>query len=214
MPLNATAGLVWGDLVRITSKSAVNVRKGPGTEYGLVGEAMSTNTYPYLGGENDWYQIQFTSNEVGWVPAKYTGVEIGLVWDVWAEDEVEAVARNTHSNALNVRSGPGKDYKVIGQIDPDTVWTYCGTENGWNRIIYGNGYAFVAANRTTIEVIGEIDAVSGATGETADCEVCQNTRICPTCGGKRYVYSAIEGDNVDCPTCCGLGVCYACIDNR
>lgn len=214
LPLNASAGLYWGDIVRITSKNAVNVYSGPGREYKFIGEAMSTNTYDFIGQDGDWYCIQFTSEKRGYVPVKYSTIEGGLVWR-GGIGEVAAVVRNTHYNALNVRNKPDKDSSVIGSMKPDTTLEYCGTENGWNRVLYNGDYAYVAGNRTTIEVVGEIypgDTVSGATA-SLNCDVCRGSRTCQTCRGEGWIYSVIKNDYVDCPSCAGLGLCYACYDN-
>lgn len=222
LPVSAMAGLYWGEIVRITSKSAVNVYAGPGKNHKFIGEAMSTNTYDFLGQDGDWNYIQFTSDKTGYVPIKYTTVEGGLVWRD-GPGEVTAVVRNTHYNALNLRNKPGKDSSTIGEMKPDTTLEYCGTENGWNRVWYKGDYAYVAGNRTEIEITGEVyDTHAGATDEEdtyasatwlKDCDVCDNTRICQTCDGEGWVYSVVKNEGVDCPSCAGLGWCYACYDN-
>ncbi|MBP3646538.1 MAG: SH3 domain-containing protein [Clostridia bacterium] len=214
LPVSASAGLYWGEIVRITSKSAVNVYSGPGRDYKFIGEAMSTNTYDFLGQEGDWNYIQFTSTKRGYVPVKYTTIEGGLVWRN-GPGEVDAVVRNTHYNSLNVRNAPDKESRVLGEMKPDTTLEYCGTENGWNRVLYKGDYAYVAGNRTAIEVVNEkygSDAISGATG-SAHCDVCGGTAVCQTCDGQGYIYSVVNRDDVDCPSCAGLGLCYACYDN-
>lgn len=215
LPLDALAGLTRGSVVRITHYNAVNVRKGPSVNYGIVGEAMPTNTYTYLGEKDGWYHIQFTSDKDGWITAKYGAIEDGYVWEDDSSEHVEVVVRNTHYNALNVRAGANKNARVIGEIKPDTTWPYHGTENGWNCILYQGQYGYVAGNRTTIEevVVYDYDTAGGATGSAANCGECGGTRTCQTCDGKGYVYSTMKKDNMDCPTCCGLGVCYACYDN-
>lgn len=207
IPLSGLAGLRWGEIVRITSNSAVNVRKGPGTEYGMVGEAMSTNTYTYLGTENGWHHIQFTSSEKGYVPSKYSAVEPGLVWEEYGADEVEAVVRNTHYNALNVRKGPGQKYGVIAEIKPDSTWPYCGTENGWHRILYNGSYAYVAANRSSIEVV---DTYAGSTSSGEPCYDCGGSGVCRVCDGLGVIYDRKTGYNIECPTCEGEEICWTC----
>lgn len=208
LPLNALAGLRWGDIVRITSKSAVNVRSGPGSDYRMIGEAMSTNTYTMLGQENGWFFIQFTSTETGYVPSKYSQMEAGLIWDEYGPSEAEADVRNTHYNALNVRKGPGQNYGVIGEIKPDTTWPYRGTENGWHRILYNGQYGYVAANRSEIEVV---DTYASATSDGGEpCYMCDGDGKCPVCRGLGLIYDRVSGNNITCPTCTDDKICLAC----
>ena len=213
LPLEGLA-VRWGTVVRVTARSAVDVRKGPGSDYGRLGEVQPENTYPLLGEKNGWYYIVYTGDKTGYVPSKYTTPEHGLVPDyLGSGDYVDAVVRVTHYNALNVRSGPGKKYSTIGSAKPDSTWTFLGTDDGWNIIQYSpSQIGYIAANRTEVEVV---DAWSGPSDVVyADCDVCNNTRICPTCKGEQVVYSAVARDEVDCPTCAGLGVCYACYSNE
>lgn len=61
------------------------------------------------------------------------------------------VVRITNSNAVNVRSGPGTGYRVLGEVQPENLYVYLGEEDGWNCILYQNQPGYVSANRTTIE---------------------------------------------------------------
>lgn len=62
--------------VQITG-STVNVRTGTGKLYATLGVTKNGNTYDYLGSSKAsdgvvWYQIQFSSNQIGWVTSKYS----------------------------------------------------------------------------------------------------------------------------------------------
>lgn len=227
LPWNAFAGLYWGEVVRITSKTSANVYE-TANRTGFIGEAQGENTYDYLGTTGDWHHIQFNRKKDGYVSAKYSVIEPGLVWRD-GPGEVEAVVRNTHYNALNVRDNNSLRSNVLGELRVDAVLPYCGDEDGWRRVWYYDDYAYIASNRTTIEVVGEKpDTAAGATAEGGigtdidayresrdfpDCAVCENTRLCPTCRGMGHVYGSVQKAEVECPSCCGLSVCYACYDN-
>ena len=214
LPLNALAGLYWGDVVLITARSSANVRKGPGADSGMIGEAKSENTYTFLGEKDGWYHIQFTADKQGYVSSKYSVLQAGLIWDDNVPGEVDAVVRNTHYNALNVRNKASLDSRVLGEIKPDTTWPYRGTENGWHRILYDGTIAFVAANRSTVEVVEDTTAAAtpkAAAGAAASaCDKCEGSGKCSVCEGEKEIYSSREKKNVPCPTCDGLGVCWAC----
>lgn len=208
LPLESMA-VCWGAVVRITSSAAVNVRQKPDAKSRLLGEVQPQNTYPCLDKVGDWYEILYTGDITGYVPAKYVTRETGLVPNhLGGGAPVDAIVRVTHYNALNVRSGPGKKYSTLGSAKPDSTWTFLGTDDGWNIIQYGHEIGYIAANRTEVEVV---DGQAGATGAASvDCDVCDNTRVCRTCMGACHVYSAAKQDYVRCPSCDGQGACYAC----
>ena len=171
LPLEGLA-VRYGDVVRITNNNAVNVRKGPGTSYGMLGEAQPTNLYVYLGEENGWYCILYQGQE-GYVSGSRVSIETGLVPDEYGwGDRVDAIVRVTHGNALNVRGGPGKKYASIGQAKSGSTWEYLGMDDGWNIINYNGSYGYIAANRTEVEVV---ETYSGATSTSKDCEYCNGT---------------------------------------
>jgi len=203
LPLEGLA-IRRGDVVRITNSNAVNVRKGPGTGYGVIGEAASDNIYVYLGTENGWHRIIFRDTE-GYVSGNRTTIEDGLVPDyVGYGEKVNAVVNVTHYNALNVRKGPGKNYGAMGEAKPGTSWTYLGMDDGWNIIDYNGKTGYIAANRT------EVDVIAGATGDTMPCRICPGDGVCTTCDGSGSIWHAAEWIYVTCISCEKSGVCWGC----
>ncbi|MBE5802643.1 MAG: hypothetical protein E7319_10210 [Clostridiales bacterium] len=207
LPLEGMA-VRYGDVVRITNRNAVNVRKGPSTSYSVIGEAQPQNLYAYLGTENGWHHIIYTGDVEGYVSASLTTIEPGLVPDyVGYGERVSAIVRVTHGNALNVRSGPGKKYGSIGQAKPGSTYTYLGMDDGWNIIQYSSSQVgYIAANRTEVEVV---DVIASATGTV--CDVCDGSGDCPTCDGVGAIYSLKRRANVECPTCGGDRFCWSCM---
>lgn len=44
----------------------------------------------------------------------------------------------TQSSNLNIRSGPGQSYSIIGSIPKGGTATYLDYKNGWTKVKYGN----------------------------------------------------------------------------
>lgn len=62
------------------------------------------------------------------------------------------LVRITNSGSLNVRSGPGTSYDVIGKANFDNIYPYLGTVGDWHHIRYTLGVTgYVSASRTTLE---------------------------------------------------------------
>lgn len=164
-------------IVRITHYQKVNVRKGPGTGYGVRGEVRPGDTFRYLGEEDGWYCIQYTESKKGWVWHEMAEVETVYSGSVsFAKDE-EGYVHITNRNRVNVRSGPGTGYKVIGEAKPGDWYTYHGTTKGWHLIQFEPGvYGYVANNMSEVEGrqyevdqytgTSKPDATSGATSDS------------------------------------------------
>jgi len=197
LPLSGLA-VRYGDVVRITNSNAVNVRKGPGTSYGVLGEAQPTNLYVYLGSCDGWECILYQGQE-GYVASSRVSIQWGLVPDEYGYgDYVDAIVRVTHGNALNVRSGPGKKYSSIGQAKPGSTWEYLGMDDGWNVIDYNGYYGYIAANRTEVVVTDVIDGTSEATSSAGkECGFCKGTGELPMDD-----YSSLT---IECYLCNGTG---------
>ncbi|MDP3139730.1 MAG: SH3 domain-containing protein, partial [Burkholderiaceae bacterium] len=140
----------------------INVRSGPNVSYSSLGILESGQTIQILGRDQsgDWYVIAYPSGPQGrgWVTAAYVqaGDTAGLPV-VEIQDSDPAVTGKA-TQQLNVRSGPGTDYNVLGMIQPDTVMLLTGKNESatWLQIEYAGGpggqgwvnTAYVQANDT------------------------------------------------------------------
>ncbi|MBU4457047.1 MAG: SH3 domain-containing protein [Nanoarchaeota archaeon] len=123
----------------------INVRSGPNVSYSSLGILESGGTIQILGRDQsgDWYVIAYPSGAQGrgWVTVVYVqaGDTAGLPL-VEIQDSDPAVTGKA-TQQLNVRSGPGTDYNVLGMIQPDTVMLLTGkNENAtWLQIEYTGG---------------------------------------------------------------------------
>ncbi len=71
--INAAAGLVEGAKVKITtSKSNLNIRKGPGTDQDIIGKAARGEVVTFIRKENDqWWLIRTDAGEEGYSFTQY-----------------------------------------------------------------------------------------------------------------------------------------------
>lgn len=68
--------------------------------------------------------------------------------------EVSKVMYTTGDPVLNVRSGPGTNYENIDTLPKGTKVEVVGESNGWAKIKYNNGYAYVSSSYL-VESIGQ-----------------------------------------------------------
>ncbi|WP_237053040.1 SH3 domain-containing protein [Marilutibacter chinensis] len=119
----ASAGTCAG--VKVTA-SALNVRSGPGTGYAVVGTANSGETYVTTGQTSGaWKKIWFDSN-ARWVHASsYT-------------QAVNVSCGKVTASTLNVRSGPGTGYSVVGTVSSGSKWSVIGSSGSWRKVWFAS----------------------------------------------------------------------------
>lgn len=104
--------------------STLNVRSGPGTAYPILGTAASGQTYVSPEQSNGWARIWFAGN-TGWCSGAYLTQVNGVS------------AQKVTSATLNVRTGPGTAYAVVGTAHADEVYGTRGSSGGWWNVDFG-----------------------------------------------------------------------------
>ena len=95
--------------VTVISKLYVNVRSGPGLNFGVIAKIYPRETYPCTGKSGNWYRITLKDNREGYVSDL-------LVSD--GQMPASATVTVTSKQYVNVRSGPGLNFGVIAKIYP------------------------------------------------------------------------------------------------
>jgi len=82
-----------------------------------------------------WYKISLPSSAPAWVFASYLDAD-----------------KKVKSTRLNMRSGPGENFSVLGTIEKGTAVNVLETKGEWHKIEPpASAYAFVAAHLVTLE---------------------------------------------------------------
>lgn len=143
--------------------NVVNVRSGPGRQYTLLGRLAGGNTAPVLGKSLDgqWWHIRFRG-KLGWVHGDY-------VAPVGASETPPAQTGGAGLSApmvvvpagdiVNVRSGPGVQYAVLGRLIGGQRAEITGKNAAqtWWHIRYDGGEAWVSARVVRAE--GDLSAI-------------------------------------------------------
>ena len=124
--------------------SALNMRSGPGSNYGVIGTLRNNDKVEIIKEVDGWYEIKF-NGKVGYVSKSYI-----TIVNEGANNETESVIKEGTvygvSTNLNVRTGPGTSYQVVGYLLSGDKVKILGEENGWYKIQFNaitgskNGY--------------------------------------------------------------------------
>nr|WP_018086815.1 N-acetylmuramoyl-L-alanine amidase [Desulfurispora thermophila] len=128
----------------IVKSSLVNLRSGPGTNYPVVGKASNGTKLVVWQEKNGWYQVQYGKGSAwvaGWLVNKVSnGTKVGQSSTTGANNKSVVV----NASLVNLRSGPGTNYPVVGKASNGTKLVVWQEKNGWYQVQYGKGSAWVA----------------------------------------------------------------------
>lgn len=124
---NAKAGIV------ATAGSRLNVRAGASTGTAVLASLHKGSYVTLLSKNGGWWHVEYGKGLYGYCHGDYITGPSG-----------SAATVATNSGNLNVRSGPGTSYAVVGSLGKGETVIVLSTSGGWSRILYHGtktGYA-------------------------------------------------------------------------
>lgn len=130
--------------VKITA-SSLNVRKGAGTNYAVIGGLKKNATATVVGKTGSWYKIKY-GNGYGYISAQYA-TKITSSNSSSSSSSSTKVNYNVKvtASSLNVRKGAGTNYAVIGNLKKGNIVKATNKANGWYKIQYQGGTGYISA---------------------------------------------------------------------
>lgn len=164
--------------ILVVNTGALNVRSGPGPQYTVVTSVPGGTELPVLGTnqDNTWYLVATVAG-TGWVDVSFTlprgdftfvplvrletltalaaqtvPNDIGLpeFSDLITIPQLEAPTIVVNTGRLNVRSGPGPQYSILGSVPGGTTFNVLGVtgDGSWYLVESAFGRGWVAAEFT------------------------------------------------------------------
>jgi len=110
----------------------LNVRQGPSTNDTIISTVTQGEVYATFETNGSWKRISYNQQD-GWIHGGYTKA---------SGAQVKAVTAST----LNVRSGPGTQYAVLGTTRQGRVHAVLAASGTWSQIRFGGAEAWVSAS--------------------------------------------------------------------
>ena len=117
---------------RVITGDSVNFRSGAGTNYSSIGKLNKGDKIEYLGESGSW------------VKARYSG-KTGYVYGSYVGEYTSTNTKYVTATTLNVRSGAGTNYSIIGTLSNGTKVEVISTTNGWSKIKYNGSTGYVSS---------------------------------------------------------------------
>lgn len=120
-PAQAKMGSIKGEKVQL--------RSGPGTKYSVKWEYGNGFPLKILSKKGNWIKVKDFENDSGWVYKKYIDSTPHMIVKV----------NKGKKKKINLRSGPGVGYKIIGKAYYGVVFETLKQEKGWAKIKHESG---------------------------------------------------------------------------
>ena len=143
--------------------NSLNVRSGAGTNYSVLGSLSNGAKVEIVGTSGSWYKIKYGSG-YGYVSKDYVTVSSssnnsssnsgssnsGSSNNTTTTPSTSTTGTIKVNDTLNVRSGAGTSYSVIGSLKNGATVEIVETSGSWYKIKYGSGYGYVSKDYVTV----------------------------------------------------------------
>ncbi|MFE8696839.1 SH3 domain-containing protein [Cytobacillus sp. FJAT-53684] len=143
---SGTTASISADNHAAVTVDGLRVRKGPGTNYQVIGTINKGNDFTVLSTSGDWVQLD-TSYGVGWVSSEYVQFKKN---STTRNNTSNSNGRIT-SNSLNIRSTPSLDGSIIGKLGAGDTVKILSQKNGWTEISYSGNQAWISSQYVEVE---------------------------------------------------------------
>lgn len=107
----------------------VQLRSGPGTKYDAKWQYGKGYPVKILSTKGEWYKVKDFENDTGWVYKDLVKRTPSMIVKV----------NKGKKKKINIRSGPGKKYKVVGQAYYGVVFETLKQSAGWAQVKHESG---------------------------------------------------------------------------
>ncbi len=141
----------------ISTGNGIRIRSGAGTNYSILGSVNKNAKLDVKSSLNGWYKIIY-QGRIGYISGNYVQKQKKI------EDEkpvYNTIKYTVTGERVNIRSGAGTNYNIIGSATKNQKLDVISTSNGWRKINYQGKTGYISAGYTE----KEIDHSNGSTSE-------------------------------------------------
>ena len=163
---------------KYVTASSLNVRSGAGTNYSVLGSLSKGSKVEVISESNGWSKIKYNGS-VGYVSSKY----------LTTSSTANTTTKYVTASSLNVRSGAGTNYSVLGSLSKGSKVEVISESNGWSKINYNGSVGYVSS-----QYLSATSSGSTSTSSSVDKVISYAKSLL----GKPYVWGAQGPSSFDC----------------
>ena len=123
--------------IAFVDASSLRLRSSPSTGSKTLDFAYDNEVVVLLGKSGDWYKVSYNL-QTGYMHSRYL--------DASAKENAELGYGRVTGNKVNVRSGPGTNYKSLDSAAINDTAYIIGINNQWFKVIYGDIVGYIRSD--------------------------------------------------------------------
>lgn len=128
----------------VVNATSLRVRTGPAAYHSVIGGVLNGTTLNVVGSENGWFKVNY-QGKTGYVSSEFVKfVKGGTATPGQPEQPSQAIGDYyINASALNVRSGEGTNYRIIGALPQGQKVQVISENSGWSKINYNGQTGYI-----------------------------------------------------------------------
>ncbi|OFD88222.1 peptidase M24 [Bacillus mycoides] len=129
----------------VVNATSLRVRTGPAAYHSVIGGVLNGTTLNVVGSENGWFKVNY-QGKTGYVSSEFVKfVKGGTATPDQPKQPDQGAIGDYYINAsaLNVRSGEGTNYRIIGALPQGQKVQVISENSGWSKINYNGQTGYI-----------------------------------------------------------------------
>ncbi|PQZ56792.1 MULTISPECIES: C40 family peptidase [Bacillus] len=129
----------------VVNATSLRVRTGPATYHSVIGGVLNGTKLNVVGSEGSWFKVNY-QGKTGYVSSEFVKfVKGGTTTPEQPEQPNQGAIGEYYINAsaLNVRSGEGTNYRIIGALPYGQKVQVISENSGWSKINYNGQTGYI-----------------------------------------------------------------------
>ncbi|QUG86518.1 SH3 domain-containing protein [Bacillus nitratireducens] len=193
----------------VVNATSLRVRTGPATYHSVIGGVLNGTKLNVVGSEGSWFKVNY-QGKTGYVSSEFVKfVKGGTTTPEQPEQPNQGAIGDYYINAsaLNVRSGEGTNYRIIGALPQGQKVQVISENSGWSKINYNGQTGYIGTRFLSKTPVG--GAVDNKPNENQNNNNNNNTSnnsgdtssllaYAKSMQGVPYVWGGTSANGVDC----------------
>ena len=143
----------------VVNATSLRVRTGPATYHSVIGGVLNGTTLNVIGSEGSWFKVNY-QGKTGYVSSEFTKFVKGGTTTPEQPKQPEKPNQGaigdyySNASALNVRSGEGTNYRIIGAHPQGQKVQVISENSGWSNINYNGQTGYIGTRYLSKTPVG------------------------------------------------------------